>query len=87
MKAQGCFNKQTVPTVDCVKSGSTIHSLIARTAKHSAGLQTQVGNCVKHTTRVWEEEDDEDDDDDNNNKAKRKSVPLNAIRSYRRFEV
>jgi len=66
-KAQSCFSKQTVPVkVNSVTSGSTTHSLTARTAKHSAGLQMQVGNCVKPITRVWDDDDNDDDDDDDN---------------------
>jgi hypothetical protein len=72
-RPQSCFNKRTVLVkVNSVTSGSTTHSLTARTAKHSAGLQTQVGNCVKCITRVWEDDDDDDD------KAKGKFVPLYA---------
>jgi hypothetical protein len=76
-RPQSCFNRRTIPVkVNSVTSSSTTHSLTATTAKHSAGLQTQVGNYVKRTTRVW----DDDDDDDDNNKIKGKFVPLHYKR-------
>ena len=92
-KTKSCFNKQTVPVkVNSVTSGRTTHSLTARTAKHSAGLQTQVGNCVKPITNVWDDDDDDDangggdDDDDgnnnNNNNNNNKAVNLSLCTPY-----